>query len=353
MAKRKCRWALWSVGAITNRVSVEMSQATDYIISAVVSSNKAKAQEHIKKFGFKKAKAYDNIDDVLSRDDIDIVYIASPPWLHLEHATKVMNAGKAVLVEKPMANDPSEVKAMFECAKKNNVFCVEGVWSNYFPAMKKAKEWIEAGEIGEVIEVITTFGGRIDQLGVDPTKPETHWGCRLSTGGGALMQFGPYNVNISQFVFGKAPEKIIGSTDRLKIEDGADMTTTLLMYYNKGKAHTFMSAGWRAKTMPETRISGTNGEILIGDVFFCPNNAVLKVNTGQHPWLTFEKERFDDEYLNGNWAEGRFYEGFKYQFDAVSKYVVDGLKESPDCPAQYSIDLAETLEKIRKKLKMQ
>lgn len=346
MSARKARWALWSVGAITNRVIVEMREADAYEIAAVVSSKKEKAQKFIDDNGLSKATAYDNIDDVLSSPDIDIVYIASPPWLHVEQACKAMDAGKAVLVEKPMANTPAEVKEIFECAKKNNVFCVEGVWTNYFPAMKKVKEWIEAGKIGRPVEVITTFGTVITAFGVDPANPE-HWGTRVSSGGGTLMQFGPYNVNLSQYVYGKAPEKILGVTNRIPGDDGADLETVILMSYDDAASHTLMSCSWEAKTMSDSRISGTAGEITIGKPFFCPYDAVLYENKWTNPWCTDLSEEFHDDYA----AKGR--EGFKYQFDAVSQYVVDGLKESPEVPASYSIMLAETLERIRKELGMQ
>ena len=70
------------------------------------------------------------IKEVLKREDIDIVYIASPPWLHVEHCCQVMESGKAVLCEKPMTLNYQDAVDIAYCARKNHVFCAEGIWSS-------------------------------------------------------------------------------------------------------------------------------------------------------------------------------------------------------------------------------
>ena len=130
MSERKARWAIWSVGNIANRVIIEMREATEYDVAAVCSSNINKAQKFIEDNGLSEAKAYDDIKEVLKREDIDIVYIASPPWLHVEHCCQVMESGKAVLCEKPMTLNYQDAVDIAYCARKNHVFCAEGIWSN-------------------------------------------------------------------------------------------------------------------------------------------------------------------------------------------------------------------------------
>lgn len=343
MCDRKARWAIWSLGNIANRVIVEMKEADDYEIAAICSSNLEKASEFIKNNNLTQAKAYDNIQNVLKRDDVDIVYIASPPWLHVEQCCQVMNAGKGVLCEKPMTLNYRDAVQIAECARKNKVFCAEGIWSNYFPAVKKLKEWIETGKIGSVVEIITTFGFPLSEL--VRVSDMSRWGNKMSSGGGALAQFGCYNVNLSQYVYGKLPEEIAGKSYMLSHADGADLSTTFIMSYNGGAQHTMVSCSREARTMSDSRISGTKGEIVIGRPFFAPFRAELYTHK-DHFWYNDLDEVYEDLYME----TGR--EGFKYQFDAVSKYVIEGKTESEEVPIQYSLDLAYTMERVRENLEM-
>ncbi len=339
---KKCRWAMWSIGRIAKRVVKEMRQADTYEIVAICSSNLEKAQKFIDENELTEATAYTDINEILKRDDVDIVYVASPPWLHKEQCCQIMNAGKACLVEKPMTQNAQDAIEIFECAKKNNVFCAEGIWTNYFPAMKKAKEWMQEGRIGEVVEVIATFGCPIETFG-NSVNNTNHWGNNLSSGGGSLSQFGCYTVNLAQFVYNQLPEKILGITETLPREDGADLNSSFIFSYECASKHAMLSSSWTARTQSVARISGTKGEILIGNPFFAPYHASLYIHK-EHIWYNDLEETFDDPY------EKEGYEGFKYQFDEVSQYVVSGQKESKEVTYKHSIELAQTMENLRKTL---
>ena len=344
MAEKKARWAMWSLGKIANRVIKEMRIAENYDIVAICSSSLKKAENFIKENNLTNATAYTDINEILKRDDVDVVYIASPPWLHKEQAYQVMNAGKSCLIEKPMTQNAQDAIDIFNCARKNNVLCAEGVWTNYFPAMQKAKEWINDGRIGDVVEIISTFGVPISTFGVD-VNDAAHWGNNLSQGGGALGQFGCYNVNLAQFIFNKLPDSIQGITERINRADGGDLNTAVLLSYNNNSQHAMLSCSWLARTISTSRISGTEGEIIIGNPFFCPYHAELLTHKN-HLWYNDIEETYNDEY------EQQGFEGFKYQFDAISQYVIEGKTESKEVPFQYSIELATTMERIRKTLHM-
>ena len=88
MINRKARWAMWSVGNIARRVVIEMTESDKLDIVAICSTSIEKAQSFIDEFHITNAKPYTNIDDVLSRDDVDVVYISSPALLHKEHSCK-------------------------------------------------------------------------------------------------------------------------------------------------------------------------------------------------------------------------------------------------------------------------
>ena len=241
-----------------------------------------------------------------------------------------------------MTQNAQDAIDIFECAKKNDVFCAEGIWTNYFPAMRKAKEWMEEGRIGEVVEVIATFGCPIETFG-NSVNNTAHWGNNLSSGGGSLSQFGCYTVNLAQFVYDQLPEKILGVTETLPREDGADLNSSFILSYEGASKHAMLSSSWVARTQSVARISGTKGEILIGNPFFAPYHASLYTHK-DHIWYNDMEEAYDDPY------EAEKYEGFKYQFDAVSQYVMSGKTQSEDVPYKHSIELAQTMENLRKVL---
>ena len=343
MAERKARWAMWSLGSIAHRVVLEMRQSDKLDIVAVCSSKKEKAQDFIDKYELSNATAYDDIKEVLSRNDIDIVYIASPPALHKEQCCQCLNAGKAVLCEKPMTLNVQDAIDIFTCARKNNVFAAEGVWTNYFPAMKKAAEWIKEGRIGEPIEVITTFGFPVLTELANPDDPPHGWGETISSGGGSLSQFGCYNVNLAQQVFRDEPAGIFGACEREPAEDSIDKNIEFIMTYGNNDRRAMISCSMTSRTMDESIISGTGGHIIIGHPFFSPMY-IKYYKSVSSVWYNDFIEEWRDPYE----AEGM--EGFKYQFDAVSQYVVNGFKESVEVSQAYSIQLARTMQRIREAL---
>jgi len=118
LINRKARWAMWSVGNIARRVVIEMTESDKLDIVAICSTSIEKAQSFIDEFHITNAKPYTNIDDVLSRDDVDVVYISSPPHVHKEQSCKCLNAGKNVLCEKPLTTNAKDAVEIFECAKR-------------------------------------------------------------------------------------------------------------------------------------------------------------------------------------------------------------------------------------------
>lgn len=345
MAERKARWAMWSLGSIANRVILEMRKSDKLEVAAICSSKMKKAQAFIDKYELKDAVPYDNIEEVLKRDDIDIVYIASPPALHKEQCCRVMNAGKAVLCEKPMTMTEEDAREIFACARKNNVFAAEGVWTNYFPSMKKAAEWIKEGRIGDPVEVITTFGFPVLTELANPDDPPHGWGNTISDGGGCLAQFGCYNVNLCQQVFHGEPTGIYGAYESDPYPDAQDKNIEFIMTYGNNRERAMISCSMTSRTMDESIIAGTGGHIIIGHPFFSPMY-VKYYKSVSSIWYNDFVEEWRDPYE----AEGM--EGFKYQFDAVSEYVVDGLKESPEVTHEYSLQLVRTMQRIRKALRM-
>ncbi|NVM99032.1 Gfo/Idh/MocA family protein [Arthrobacter sp. SDTb3-6] len=140
--------------------------------------------------------------EVLARDDIDIVDICAPGWLHAKIATAALAAGKHVLVEKPLANSLAESETMVRAARSARAAGVRSmVGFNYrrLPALALARRLIANGRLGTVRQVRASY---LQDWLVDGESPMT-WRLRKeSAGSGALGDIASHAVDQVQFLLG-------------------------------------------------------------------------------------------------------------------------------------------------------
>ncbi|MFC5929850.1 gfo/Idh/MocA family oxidoreductase [Cryobacterium melibiosiphilum] len=142
--------------------------------------------------------------EVITRDDIDIVDICAPGWLHAEIAIAALAAGKHVLVEKPLSNTLAESQAMVEAAataRARGVFSMIGFNYRRVPALELARQLIANGRLGTVRQVRACY---LQDWLVDPATPMT-WRLRAETAGsGALGDIASHAIDQVQFLLGDA-----------------------------------------------------------------------------------------------------------------------------------------------------
>ncbi len=202
--------------------------------------------------------AYDDYNQMLANQDIDIIYIASPNGLHFSQAKQAINCGKHVLVEKPIALLPAEIAELYELARKNNVFVMEAYVSLTYNTFNTVKKWItELGEIGKV-DLHLDQQTRHFEAYLDGENFNVFNG---KMGGGALRDLGPYTLYPLISWFGEPMQSHYFST---KNELGADETTLVLCHYQ-----TFSATIHVSKMLTDKRpsiISGDYGYIVIDHI---------------------------------------------------------------------------------------
>ncbi len=97
--------------------------------------------------------SYNAIDDLLSDDEIELIIVNTPNYLHFEHAKQALHAGKHVLIEKPCAAKVAEVKELYDLGRKLNLHVMVYQNRRYDSGFLSTKEVIESGKLGELIEV--------------------------------------------------------------------------------------------------------------------------------------------------------------------------------------------------------
>lgn len=114
-----------------------------------------RAEQMAVKYG---GKAYTDYKELLKVEKLDAVSVCTPNAIHAEISIAVANVGAHVLVEKPMASSNKEALAMIEAAERNSVFLMVGHNQRLMPPHVKAKEILESGRLGKVIQFRTAFG---------------------------------------------------------------------------------------------------------------------------------------------------------------------------------------------------
>lgn len=281
----KFRWAYIGSGNIANSTARNIIKG-NHCVSAVYSRNISKAQSFARKY---KAKAFDNFNDMLDSKEYDAVYIATPHTAHVNYAVECMNRGIPVLCEKPVGVTVDDVDTLINCARKNNVYFVEAMWTWFSPVAMQVKSWVDNKGIGEIksVEINYAFPGIM--------MPKNSRVLTPSTAGGALLDIGIYPITYCYNLFGY-PKSIACHGE---ISGGIDVAEKVVLTYDGFECVLNMSL----KTLKEDCvIKGTMGEIKL-PMFHMASKAVMNngkrtVFRGKTDYLT-EFTCVADEIKNG------------------------------------------------------
>ncbi len=193
------RWGIVSTAKINERVLPEARESSEVELVAVASRSQEAADAYASQEEI--PRAHRSYEALLDDPDVEAVYIPLPNSLHVEWAIRALEAGKHVLCEKPLDRRTAEVERAFAAAERADRILMEGFMYRHHPQTERAKELVEAGEIGELRVLRSSFGFTLEDQG----------DIRLSADldGGALMDVGCYCVSGSRLFAGE-PETAIG-----------------------------------------------------------------------------------------------------------------------------------------------
>jgi len=314
------RWAVVGTGGMADQFVADARHGNGGEFVAVCSRSQASAQAFADRHGL--ALAFDDLDTLLARDDIDVVYIASPHTQHRQQALAAMEAGKAVLVEKPATLNAAQTKSLYETAERCQVLCVEALWTRFSPVYRSVLADLKSGRIGQVRHCQASFGFAA------PADPD-HRLNAPELAGGALLDIGIYPLLLPLDLFG-APADIEGDVT-LGVR-GVDRSADLVLRYADG-ARASLSYSLDFPLPTQATISGEDGWVEIKAPWFASQAARWQVGKApvsqqQYPLL------------------GR---GYHYEFSAVNRSLAAGLQQCEEHSWTDSIALAEVMDRIRKR----
>ncbi|XHU96677.1 MAG: Gfo/Idh/MocA family oxidoreductase [cyanobacterium endosymbiont of Rhopalodia gibba] len=141
---------------------------------------------------------FDNFKKLLSLSKIDAVSLSTPPFLHYEMGKQILEAGKHLLLEKPMAMSAQEAKELYHLAKQKKLVVTTNFEFRYVPAWQLLSKYLQQNYVGRVRLI------KIDWLVASRANPELAWNwySRRDQGGGVLGAIGSHSFDYIHWLFG-------------------------------------------------------------------------------------------------------------------------------------------------------
>ncbi|MBC7441436.1 MAG: Gfo/Idh/MocA family oxidoreductase [Ramlibacter sp.] len=312
------RWGILATGGIAHEFTNDLV-LNGFRVQAVGSRSQASADAFAAEFGTPTAHA--SYEALAADPDVDIIYISTPHPFHAANARLALNAGKHVLIEKPITLNGAEAREIVDLAASLGLLVLEGMWTRFLPHMVRIREIIAAGTLGDVH---TLIADHTQDLPDDPA----HRLNAMDLGGGALLDLGIYPLTFASELFGR-PETVLASATFKAT--GADAQVATTFRYAGGQIAQTLSAS--DTTGPNTAtILGTLGRIDIDRVWYAP--AEFRVlDSGHNVLETFSAE------INGR--------GMHYQAAEAELLIRAGKISSDILPVEELVAIMETLDLVR------
>ncbi|GJL58143.1 MAG: oxidoreductase [Nitrospirales bacterium] len=323
---------------------------------AVGSRSSVKAEEFARQFSV--LRAYGSFEELVRDKDVDVIYIATPSQFHKEHCLLCLEAGKAVLCEKPFTHDAGQAEEVISLARKKELFCMEAMWMRFLPIMGKLQKLLADNTIGDVRMVMADLGFA-SSCGLKGTQD-------YDRGKGALLDLGVYPLSLVFFLLGK-PVQVLSQVSINAV--GVDEQLAAIMRYPGGELG-IISASKLASLSGEGLIVGTRGQIRIHAPLYRPHKLTISLspNLGDSSkppssWLMRIRRnsilramyfRFEDifglvlgkrdqkivvEPFEGN--------GYNYEIGEVVRCLREGHCESQVMSLDETLNIMKTLDVIR------
>lgn len=199
------RWGILSTAKIAREQMVPaIQQADNGVLQAIASRDGARARALADVSGA--PLAFSSYDDLLASKEVDGVYIPLPTSQHVEWAIRAADAGKHVLVEKPLALAAADIAPVIAARDRNQVLVCEAFMVVYHPQWIKVRDLVAAGAIGRLRHV----QGAFSYFNTDPTNMRNI----VELGGGALPDIGVYPTVATRFASGQEPVRIHATVER-------------------------------------------------------------------------------------------------------------------------------------------
>ncbi len=238
--------------------------------------------------------SYASLKEMRSEHELDLLLIVAVPAVHPQLISEAIEQGiKAIICEKPLALNEQQARDIHALATENDVLVVEGLMYRSHPQIRRTKELLESGAIGDVQYIHGQF---TDYNKLNPKN----WRSNRSQGGGSMTAKGCYLVDACNY-FSGSRAKAAFCMESINADLNVEVGETATIVYENGVTAQF-ETNHRSVWREELRVCGTNGTIVI-----------------PHAIVTKTQKRFIEIQRNGAY-ETRPMETERIEFEACNSY---------------------------------
>lgn len=312
------RWGFVAAGRMAAAMAADLRYARRCTVAGVVSRTAESARGFARIFG---GQVYPSLEAMLADPTIDVIYISSPNNLHYSQAKLALEAGKAVLCEKPFTLNAAQLETLIALARSRKLFLMEAMWVRYLPIQVKLRELLKRGEIGSVLALHASFHT------LAPKEVDNRF-YNPALGGGSLLDLGIYPISFTSSVLG-TPSTI--SSHAHIVPTGIDEHFGAVFGY-PGGATALVAAGIDGRLPQEIAIIGSKGSI--------------RIPLDQGGWrqnrLLLENGKRSKQVKANHLGKG-----YAHQALEVARCLDAGELESPTMPLDESLAIMRTLDNLR------
>lgn len=227
---KKLGVALVGLGNYSTNQLAPALQETEYCeLRGIVTGSPEKVPQWQRKYDIKDGNVYnyENMHEIASNDDIDVVYIVLPNALHAKYSIIAANAGKHVWCEKPMAPTAEECRSIINACNENDVKLSIGYRMQHEENTQTIMKWAETKPFGDIEKLESAAGFHGSNLG---------WRLDKELGGGAMYDMGVYCLNAARYSTGMEPIAVSAThtTNRPQMFNEVDETTIFTLEFPEG-----------------------------------------------------------------------------------------------------------------------
>lgn len=315
------RWGIIGPGWIADHFARALRGQTAQQLVAVAARSQQKADAFAAKWSI--PHAFSRVDEMLARDDIDAVYVATPHNHHYPDGLKVLDAGKHVLIEKPLALNAREGAALQQRARQQGVLCMEAMWCDFAPKYDVISQLLADGVLGDVHTLIADHG--------EFFTPD-HRIFNADLAGGPMLDLGSYLIGLSINV-GGAPETIFAQGQ--PAQGGINGQASMLFTHANGM-HSVLHTTLFSNTPGGAVIAGRDATLVLDGQFYAPGNFTLTSSQGGK---TLRWEEPSSRYSQ-----------LSYEAEHFAWCVGQGLTDSPVRSLATSLQTLSAMDEVRRQL---